>query len=474
MKITGWKKVLAFTYIQTVKTKSFIVSSVVMVVVLGLIIASANFLPAILNSNNETHQILDEHGNVVAEIKAFAIKKVYVFNDSGLEIDFNFLSTVGVEYELIEEGQVQSVMDKVTASNEAITLAVVDSIGFGSKRSDDITPGNERLWVNMSRPESTELIKNNDCHELLGVFVSQIENANLVDLGIDASEVHMARPLVNATVNVGGEEPKSFLGETIAVASTTVVSILLFTLIMTYGQLTAQAIATEKASRVMEMLLTSVRPLAVIVGKVLGTTLVALTSIVVVGGISTALFFLLAPFGMLGKVTGMVDVTDPVMAEVSEEFATAFSGFTALNIFYIVVIVLMGFLFYSLIAGLVGASISKIEDLQTAMQPMMYVSIVGLYLTYFPQVFGVTSPGDKGWFFVVLSRYLPISSPFALPSALLMGELSGAEALIPIAALAVTLVVFALFVAKVYEHIILQNGDRIKVKDMIKMAKGVK
>jgi ABC-2 type transport system permease protein len=75
---------------------------------------------------------------------------------------------------------------------------------------------------------------------------------------------------------------------------------------------------------------------------------------------------------------------------------------------------------------------------------------------------------------VSLSYYLPISSPFALPSAILTGEIAGRDLAIGVAVLILCLGLFALFVAKVYEHIILHNGDRVKVGDMIKMIKKTK
>jgi ABC-2 type transport system permease protein len=68
-----------------------------------------------------------------------------------------------------------------------------------------------------------------------------------------------------------------------------------------------------------------------------------------------------------------------------------------------------------------------------------------------------------------MSYYLPISSPFALPSAILTSEISGGELAVSILVLAACLAVFTVFVGKVYEHIILNNGDRVKIKDMIKM-----
>jgi ABC-2 type transport system permease protein len=223
----------------------------------------------------------------------------------------------------------------------------------------------------------------------------------------------------------------------------------------------------------MELLLTSVKPLAVIVGKVLATTLVALTSVAAVGGIVTGVFFLIAPFGTIGEIIGSVETTEPFIQDISSQLSSAFSGFTPTNIVLILIVFVLGFLFYALISGLIGSSISKIEDLQSALQPLIYISMLGFYLTYFSSMTGFDpqSPSSGGNWLVTLSRFLPISSPFALPGAIISGAMSGAEIAVAIGFLALCLVLFALFVAKIYEHIILHTGDRVKIKDMIKLAK---
>jgi len=274
MQLKGWEKVLKFTYIQMIKAKSFIVSSIVMVVIFGLMIAGANFLPALFLPESETIQITDDDGNLIAEIEAYKIEKVYIIDNSGLDIDFSFLPTFEVEYENVAE------MDYsyITESEDAIVLAIIEKTSTGYE-------------VRMSRPESTELIGSADCFQLLGVFHSAIHNENLISLGVAAEDIPKTTVHISTTVNVDGEETKSEIADAISAAMTMAISLILAVLIITYGQLTAQAIATEKASRVMELLLTSVRPLAVIVGKVLASVLVALTTMITIGGITVAVFF---------------------------------------------------------------------------------------------------------------------------------------------------------------------------------------
>ena len=70
----------------------------------------------------------------------------------------------------------------------------------------------------------------------------------------------------------------------------------------------------------------------------------------------------------------------------------------------------------------------------------------------------------------LVSYYLPVSSPFALPSALLLGTISPLGGVIAVLILAAFVVLIAIVVSKVYEAIILHNGNRIKLGDIIKLA----
>ena len=108
--------------------------------------------------------------------------------------------------------------------------------------------------------------------------------------------------------------------------------------------------------------------------------------------------------------------------------------------------------------------------LQTALQPLIYISLLGFYLAYLPPILGLNVDEGRNPI-TTFAWYFPISSPFALPGAILTGDIGKGEAAISIVVLALCLGLFALFVAKVYEHIILHNGDRVKIKDMVKMAK---
>jgi len=294
----------------------------------------------------------------------------------------------------------------------------------------------------------------------------------MISIGVPEESIYDVHADVTTQVTVAGEAPRNEIAAILANTALPIISaLILFMFIVMYGQFAAQSIATEKTSRVMETLLTSVRPMAIILGKVLGMGLASLTQFVALIASGVVISAAVAPFGTLGQVFGSVEipVDNAEMQMVQAAFEDAFAGFNAMSIVWILVVFILGFIFYSLIAGLFGATISRIEDLQAALQPMSLIGVTGFMLAYIAPVFNI----EGGEINIVqrVSYYLPISSPFALPAAIISGEMNTGGILISIAVLAVFCVLMLMFVSRVYEAIVMHTGNRIKLGTLFKMAK---
>ena len=321
-----------------------------------------------------------------------------------------------------------------------------------------------------------------DSVDTLSASIRELINyRNMINAGVSPENYMQTQRYITSSKIEAGVSEWSVFESMINYLVPIVVSLVLFILIFAYGQTVAQSIATEKTSRVMELLLTSVRPLAVVIGKVLAMGIVSLGQFLLIGIVGTAGFLISAPFGIGGQLMQMMN--DPEIAqlaaggseqaEMAQALNSSFGSVNPLTIILIIVIFILGFLFFSLIAALVGASISRMEDLQQAMQPYALLGVLGLYLAYFPVMFNLESM-ENGVAasnpIQIFSYYFPISSPFALPSALLLGSLDMVQAVIAVLILAAFVVLIAIVVGKVYEGIILHNGSRIKLGDIFKMA----
>ena len=457
MRTKGWQKVLSFTLVQHMKTKSFIVGTIVICVIVALLVAGLNIIPKLVSGEEDISA--DAAGSPAA------FSAVYLMDDSGLLTaeDEAALAESGVSLKSADKGFAE-LIEALSGSTaeEALVLISADE-------ADGETLG-YRVKTYYSPAADSKAVD-----ALTALASERVEYRNMLNAGVTPESYAMSQRYVQTSKIQAGSDEWNVFESAINYSVPIAVSLVLFMLIFCYGSTVAQSIATEKTSRVMELLLTSVRPLAVVIGKVLAMGLISLLQFLLIVGVVT--LFATMPFGIMGDVSAIM--SDPALqqvaenAQIAEAVTNSFSHFTLGNVVLIFLIFILGFLFYSMLAALVGASISRMEDLQQAMQPYSLLGVVGVYLAYFPVMFNVdsietgaatTNPVQ------IFSYYFPVSSPFALPSALILGTISTLQGVIAVLILAVFVVLVAILVSKVYEAIILHNGSRIKMADMIKLA----
>ncbi|MDE7231392.1 MAG: ABC transporter permease [Oscillospiraceae bacterium] len=471
MRTRGWQRVFSFTFIQHIKTKSFIIGTIIICLLVAALSVLTNVLPVVLSKDD------DNPGGIGGgDSNAPSFSTVWLYDEPSILAD----EDKAMISEMLE--------GSVSASDKSFDQMCADleqtNSGEAAVKITAITNADgilERYNIRtVYSPEST------GAENLNAVLCELVNRRVMLNAGVLPENYASTKVGISSFAIEAGAEEWSIFQSAMNYFVPIVVSLVLFMLIFAYGQIVAQSIATEKTSRVMELLLTSVRPLAVVIGKVLAMGLVGFTQFILIGAVGAASFAISSPFGFTGKAmqiaadsqiqealsqatSGML-TSDEQIAQAVNEFSSAFSP---LNIILIVIIFLLGFIFFALIAALIGASISRMEDLQQAMGPYSILGVVGMYLAYFPVIFNIDSM-DTGIASTnpvqMFSYFFPISSPFALPSAILLGTLTPLQSLIGVAILAAAVVLVAVIVSKVYEAIILHNGNRIKFGDILKMA----
>ncbi len=455
----GWKKVFGFTFVQFVKTKSFIVGTVILALITVLITAGLNVIPKLAGAGED----ISGDGSDSTDI---CISKVYVADSTEALTDDDLAGLQQMGFPLPERTEnITAAIDSLSGAESGQVLVTVTA-----EQSDGTVTG---YSVKTFYSPDTD---GDSIDAVSGVMVTLLKYRNMLDLGVKPEDLAATQRYYSTSKIQAGSDEWSVLESAINYIVPIVFSLILFIFIFAYGQTVAQSIATEKTSRVMELLLTSVRPLAVVIGKVLAMCLVSIAQFLVIAGLGAATFAATAPFGIGGDIMKIME--NPAAqtgqdAEIAQALSGSFGTISPLTFVLILVIFILGFLFYALIAALVGASVSRMEDLAQAMQPYSLIGVLGFYLAYFPVIFnaesfesGAASSNSMQLF----SYYFPVSSPFSLPSALLLGTLSMGQVLAAVLILAVFVVLVAVIVARVYEMIILHNGSRLKFKDIISMA----
>ena len=455
----GWKKVFGFTFTQQVHSKSFIVGTVIVCIIVMLLVGGVNIIPKLAGAG----ELLT--GNISSE--TIDLSAVYLIDDSGTLTadDAAVLEQSGVKLSETDKSAAELIdaLSQADAGKALVTVTAdqsdVEVLGYAVKTyySPDTDSGS--------------------VDTLSGLVSGLVTYRNMMNAGVSPENYAATQRYVTASKIQAGADEWNVFETMINYVVPMVISLVLFILIFAYGQMVAQSIATEKTSRVMELLLTSVRPLAIVIGKVLAMGLVSLLQFMLIGAVGGISFAVTAPFGIGGDLIKIMQNTELQVGEnaaIAEAVNGSFGSLSPLTFILIFVIFVLGFLLFALIAALVGASVSRMEDLAQAMQPYSLLGVLGFYLAYFPSIMTMDSldtgaASDNAM--QTFACFFPVSSPFALPSALLLGNLSLPEVLSAVLILAASVVLVAVIVARVYELIILHSGSRLKFMDIIRLAR---
>jgi len=223
-------------------------------------------------------------------------------------------------------------------------------------------------------------------------------------------------------------------------------TLIIFFAVYYYGYGVAMSVATEKATRVMETLIVSAKPSRILIGKCLAMGALGLTqlSAVIFSAIISFILFVPKDFTVLGSPISLGSIKPEALL--------------LLLIYFI-----LGYALYAFLNSVCGASVSKIEDLNSAMMPVMFIALISFYIGYFS---ALSSP--EGGILQMIAMYVPFTSPFLMPYKLLTSEVLLTETLISIALLVVAIAIVAFVSIKIYSASVLHYGNKLKFKDAYK------
>ena len=235
---------------------------------------------------------------------------------------------------------------------------------------------------------------------------------------------------VDFTEKIDESKENKKIVQTIAAAG---LGFFLYMILITYASVTAQEVASEKGTKIMEVVFSSIRASHYFYARMLALLLVILThiGIYVVGGLATILLFkdlpILAQSGILNHI------------------GEAFSLNTLL-------FVLVSLFMYVVLAAFLGSMVSRPEDSGKALSPLMILIIGGF--------FGVTALGAAGDNLILkIGSYIPFISTFFMPFRAINGYANGLEAWISLAITIAFAVTATVFIGRMYASLVLQTDD---------------
>ena len=235
---------------------------------------------------------------------------------------------------------------------------------------------------------------------------------------------------VDFTEKIDESKENKKIVQTIAAAG---LGFFLYMILITYASVTAQEVASEKGTKIMEVVFSSIRASHYFYARMIALLLVILThiGIYVVGGLAVLLLFKDLPFL----------ANSGILNHLGE-------AFTVNTLLFVLVSLFM----YVVLAAFLGSMVSRPEDAGKALSPLMILIIAGFI--------GVTALGAAGDNLVLkIGSYIPFISTFFMPFRAINGYASDLEAWISLAITVVFAVTATAFIGRMYASLVLQTDD---------------
>lgn len=268
---------------------------------------------------------------------------------------------------------------------------------------------------------------------LTSATAQSVLDDSISELGGDPGAV--AEKVARVSLDVAPLDPNpSFDPQRLAVGS--IAGILIYLALISTGQSVAQGVVEEKSSRVVELLLATVRPWQLMAGKVLGIGLVGLIQVAVVGVVGI----------VAGQLTGTLTLSFAASASV---------------VLWLVVWFVLGFTLYSLVFAGAGALVSRQEDVGGVTTPAMMFLVVGY-------VVGISVlPADPSNTIVSIMSLIPVFSPTLMPMRLAMGGVPLWQTLVSLGLALAVVPVLVVGAGRIYRNGVVRTGARVRLREAL-------
>lgn len=423
-------------YLTQVKKKSFVILTLlapIMMIGFGALIA---FMFK-ANESSNTFNVIDKSGIFVNELKSDkAIKYVFVSKENERALTSTLKEMTGIDGLLIIPELKNNNFDELENNAQ---LLINKKIGFDTKTN---------VVADLSRIIKKEKIKT------LGISENQIKDL----------DKNFSLKTTNVVDEKGADDSLSF-GVKSGLSMVLMYAVFMFIII--YGVRVMRSVLEEKNNRVVEIIISSVKPFELMMGKILGVTLVALTqfSIWITMSVIGALFLNTGFGAMQSQIPGGEESAEMIQKFDFKQTATEVSHILLdmnfpLIIFVFIVFFLLGYIFYSSMYAAIGSAV----DNETETQQFTLFAIIPLMLGMYGSFTIMNNPeGPLGFWLSIV----PFTSPVAMIARIPFGVPVWQIALSIILLLLSTLLMVYI-AAKIYRVGILMYGNKASAKDLWK------
>lgn len=402
--------ILFHTYLSKIKTKSFIVTTIITVAILLALTNMNRIIDAFNKDDVNNIIVIDETGQLLPPLK----EQMKVI-DKELQIEA-FDGTVSEGEQSVEEGKYEGLLI-LSFSKENLPEATYKA---NSVADTEISSGLESA-LQQTKTMLTAAQINLTMEQLAKLNEPVLfEKIALEKDAKTEEELNQARGLVYVLL-----------------------FIIYFSVIM-YANMIAMEVATEKSSRVMEILISSVSPVKQMFAKIIGIGLLSLTQLAIQIGVG---YYSVKQNSSTMK-GGFFD-------------SFGFDNLPIMTIVYGVIFFLLGYFLYATLAAFLGSLVSRIEDVQQMITPMTMLVVAGFMLA----MFGLGNPEAS---FIRITSFIPFFTPMIMFLRVGMLSIPVWEVALGILILVGTIVLLGIFGARVYRGGVLMYGKSNSFKDVKK------
>ena len=399
--------VTEFTMKEMLRRKSFIISTLIILVIIIVGINIPNILKLFTDSSETGERLLIVDSSNVFEGNLSSLEQM----NTGYEVQ---ISNKNISFDDI----------KSKIENKEIDDAII------VEQTDD----NIKIRYIV---ESTTMMAGVP-ENVISAINTIYSNMQINKLQLTPEQIASITP--NFEYSLEQTEEQEVQGNVLAIM---LLSIVLFYAIYFCAYQVSSSITTEKTSKIMETLVTSTSPKTIVLGKTVGIGIVGLLQVCLLVAVALITAYTCLEPGTLDSILDMSNFT-PYLAIIT------------------IIYFILGYVAYALMYALTGSTVSKPEDIQSANGPVAIIAVIGFYLSYFTMM---NPTSDLN----VFASMLPISSPFCMPFRIMMGLASTTDVIISILILLVTIFIIARVAIKIYSNAILNYGTKMSFADLIKV-----
>ena len=420
-------------YLERVSKKSFIVSTILMpLLMIGLMIAPT--LLTIYNTPEEkTIAVVDNSGIIVPSLKN---EESIKFIPSTAPID-SLKANSGIDGILV-------IGNNILTNNNGASLFTHDA--------------------------SSMMIEQNITKQLEEIIENQrLKNYNIENLDKIINEVNADITLSTYRID---EEKDSTSSSTLSYIIGMLMSLLLYMFLLLYGQLVMTSIIEEKNNRVLEIMVSSIKPGQLMMGKILGIGFVALTQVLIWAAlmISMSAFIMpaLMPADIMADVSAMNSGAGSAALSTDVELLQALSiigdvGYIISLFTYLTLFLIGGFLFYAALYAAIGSAVDNIQDAGQLQSIVVVPIILGLVLS-------MSVVADPNSTLATVLSMIPFTSPMTMMTRVPFG-IPTWETILSLVILYGSFIFMVWVSAKIYRVGIFMYGKKPNIKELIKWIK---